>query len=171
MRLDVLALLTFLTVAFLWLRGKYLASPLGEFASQSQRERLHYAAECLQRKGYRIVKERVAHEMSSYLGARKFTTYIVADFVVEKDGMAYPARVRSSRDPQRVGGAWLRRHLFTLYMAYESPVVYVCPDAGTIDVVDFAIDYPSRYHRRRWRSRLLWLAIGIAVGWLLSLQK
>lgn len=169
--MDVLALLTFLTVAFLWLRGKYLASPLGEFASESQRERLHYAAEFLQKKGYRIVSERVAHEMSTYYGARKFTNYIVADFIVEKDSGLYPARVRSGRDPDRVSGAWLRRHLFTLYLAYESPVVYVCPDAGTIEVVDFAIDFPGRYHRRRWRSRLLWLSIGIAVGWLLSLQK
>ncbi|MCY0875275.1 MAG: hypothetical protein OWT28_03220 [Firmicutes bacterium] len=169
--MAILALLTFLTVAFLWLRGKYLASPLGEFASQSQRERLHYAAEFLQKKGYRIVQERVAHEMSTYFGSRKFTNYIVADFVVEKDGMPYPARVRSTRDPDRVSGVWLRRQLFPLYLSYESPVVYVCPDAGTIEVVDFSIDYPARYHRRRWRSRLLWLAIGIATGWLLSMQK
>lgn len=170
-RLDVLALLTFLTVAFFWLRAKYLGSPLGEFASQSQRERVHAAAEFLQHRGYRIVSERVSHELSTYFGSRQFTTYIVADFMVEKEGAIYPARVCSSRDPERVSGAWLRRQLFPLYIAYETPVVYVHPDAGTIDIVDFAIDFPGPYRRRRWRSRLLWLAIGIALGWLLSLQK
>jgi len=169
--MEVLALLTFLTVAFIWLRGRYRASPLGEFAAETKRERLYAAAEFLQKRDYRIVSERVAHELSTYFGARKFTTYVVADFLIEKDGVVYPARVRSQREPERISGAWLRKQLLPLYMAYETPVVYVHPDAGTIDVVDFAIDYPSKVYRRRWRSRLLWLTIGMAVGWLLSLQR
>jgi hypothetical protein len=39
-----------------------------------------------------------------------------------------------------------------------------------IDLVDFALDYPGRTYRRRWRMRLLWLSVGVALGWLLSLS-
>ncbi|MCY0901705.1 MAG: hypothetical protein OWU32_05880 [Firmicutes bacterium] len=168
--MDVLALLTFLTVVFFWLRARYRGSALGEFSSISQRERVQIAAELMQRRGYRIVSERVSHELSTYVGARRFTTYIVADFMVEREGVVYPARVRSARDPERLSGAWLRRHLFPLYVAYEAPIVYVHPDAGTMDIVDFAMEYPGASRRRRWRSRLLWLGVGVAIGWLLSLQ-
>ncbi len=168
--MEVLAILTFLTVAFLFLRGKYLRSPLGDHELQSRREHLIRAADILQEQGYRIVGERIAHEVASYIGNRKFVSYIVVDYMVEKEGLQYPVKVRSPRDPDRMSGALLRRQFLTLYTLYETPIAYVNPYTGMIDLVDFALDFPGRHYRRRWRTRLLWLCVGVALGWLLSLS-
>ncbi|MHB1683126.1 MAG: hypothetical protein ACYCYO_09965 [Bacilli bacterium] len=168
--MEVLAILTFLTVAFLFLRGKYLRSPLGDHEPQSRREHLLRGAEVLQEQGYRIVGERIAHEVASYYGSRKFVSYIVVDYLAEKEGLQYPVKVRSPRDPDRMSGARLRRQFLTLYTLYETPIAYVNPYTGMIDLVDFALDYPGRTYRRRWRMRLLWLSVGVALGWLLSLS-
>ncbi len=168
--MEVLALLTFLTVAFLFLRGKYLRSPLGDHELQSRREHLIRAADILHEQGYRIVGERIAHEVASYIGNRKFVSYIVVDYMAEKEGLQYPVKVRSPRDPDRMSGALLRKQFLTLYTLYETPIAYVNPYTGMIDLVDFALDFPGRHYRRRWRTRLLWLCVGVALGWLLSLS-
>ena len=168
MRVAVLAVLTFLTVVYLYLRAKYRASPLGEFYAESRRERVIRGGEVLQRHGYRVIDERVGHEVQSYVGARRFTTYLIVDFLVEKDGVVHPAKVRSARDPQRISGAWVRRQLWPLYALYGAPVAYVDADAGTIDLVDFELDYPGRHYMRRWRGRFVWLVVGVVTGWLLA---
>ena len=167
--MEVLAILTFLTVAFLFLRYKYLASGWVEFTPESKREHLVRACDFLQQQGYRIVDERVGHELSSYFGNHKYTTYLIADYIIEKEGSRYPAKVRSSRDPERVSGVWLRKNFFPIYEQYRSPIAYVDADMGTIEWIDFAIDYPAQYFRRRWLSRLIWLLIGVVLGWLITL--
>ena len=62
----------------------------------------------------------------------------------------------------------LRRHLLPLYTLYETPVAYVHPDTGNIDLVDFEMEYPNRHYYKRWRGRLVWLGVGVTIGWLLS---
>ncbi|MCI0183132.1 MAG: hypothetical protein OWR52_06600 [Acidibacillus sp.] len=166
--MEVLAILTFLTVVFLFIRARYLASPLHEFEPTSTREHLLEAGDILQNKGYRIIGERIAHELSSFFGNRKFITYIIVDFLVEKEGIQYPIKVRSPRDSTRISGAMLRKQLFALYTLYETPVGYLSPDTGVLEFVDFTIDFPGRYYAKRWRMRLLWMAIGLSIGWLLS---
>ena len=166
--MALLSVLTFLTVAYFYLRAKYRASPLGEFSVESRRERVIRGGEALQAQGYRIVDERLAHEVLSFFGTRRFTSYLVVDFLVEKDGVIHAAKVRSPHDPERIGGAWLRRHLLPLYTLYETPVAYVHPDTGNIDLVDFEMEYPNRHYYKRWRGRLVWLGVGVTIGWLLS---
>ncbi len=166
--MEVLAVLTFLTVAFLFVRSKYRASALSEYASGSQREYIIRAGDILQDRGYRIVDERIAHEIASFYGAKKFVTYTIVDFLAEKDGVVHPVKVRSPRDPNRLTGVWLRRYLLPLYILYDTPVVYVMPDTETIELVDFSLDYPGRYYRVKWRGRLLWLIAGVVLGWLLA---
>ncbi len=166
--MEVFAILTFLTVVFLFVRSRYLASPLSEFETTSRREYLIRAGEILQEQGYQIVGERIPHELASFFGNRKFVTYIVVDYLVEKEGVHYPIKVRSHRDPARVSGAWLRKQFLALYSLYESPIGYLSPESGTMEFVDFDIDFPGRYYTKRWRMRLLWFAIGLSIGWLLS---
>ncbi len=166
--MAVLAVLTFLTVAYLYLRAKYRASPLGEFSAQSKREYVIRGGEVLQEHGYRIIDERIGHEVQSYVGPRCFTTYLIVDFLVEKEGVVHPAKIRSPRDPDRISGAFVRRQLWPLCTLYDAPVAYVYPDAGRIDLVDFELDFPGRHYMRRWRGRILWLLVGIVAGWLLA---
>lgn len=166
--MAVLGVLTFLTVVYLFLRARYRASPLGEFAVGSQREHVVRGAELLKEQGFRIVDERLSHEVLSFWGARKFTAFLVADFLVEKNGILYPAKVSSPRDPERVSGAWLRKQFLPLAQIYEAPVAYVQPEAGTIELVDFELERPGRTELKRWRGRLVWLAVGVLLGWLFS---
>ena len=167
--LEVLAILTFITVAFLFFRYKYLASGWSEFAPESKRESMVKACEYLQEQGYRIVDERVGHELSSYIGSRKYTTFLIADYIIEKEGTRYPVKVRSTRDPERMSGVWLRKNFFPLYEQYQTPIAYVDGDLGNIEWIDFAMDYPAQYFRKRWQSRLIWLFIGVVLGWLITL--
>lgn len=164
----VIGVLTFLTVIYLFLRARYRASPLGEFAVESQREHVMSGAKLLQEQGFRIVDERLSHEVLSFWGARKFTSFLVADFLVEKNGVLYPAKVSSPRDPERVNGVWLRKQFLPLAHIYEAPVAYVQPEAGTIELVDFELERPVRTELKRWRGRLIWLAVGVMLGWLFS---
>ncbi len=165
----VLAILTFLTVAFLFLRSKYVASGWAELTPESKREPMLKAFDVLQAEGYRVVDERVGYELSSYYGSRKFTTVLIADYMIEKDGSRYPVKVRSSRDPERISGAWLRKNFFPLYEQYRVPIAYVDAEIGSIEWIDFAVDYPAHYFRKRWLSRAIWLLAGIALGWLIAL--
>lgn len=165
------SILVFLTIAFLAVRHRFFRIPVGEYEPQSRRMYMALAGEVLQEKGYRIAGERLAHEMETYLGARKFTSYVVADFLAERDGVLYPVKVRSPRDPERLDGPWIRKQFYPLWTVYESPVAYVNPEAASIELIDFSVDYPGRYFGRRWRSRLIWLVVGVAAGWLLSLVK
>lgn len=167
--MEVLAILVFLTVAFLFFRAKYLSSSWSEFTPASRREQMIKACEFLQSEGYRIIDERVGHELSSYIGSRKFTTFIVADYVIEKEGTRYPVKVRSSRDPELITGVWMRRQFFPLFQQYHAPIAYVDPLVGHIDWIDFAMDYPAQHFRRQWQSRLLWLLLGVVTGWLIAL--
>ncbi|MCY0869147.1 MAG: hypothetical protein OWT27_00960 [Firmicutes bacterium] len=166
-----LGVLTFLTVAFLFMRRRYLRSPLGSYAPESVRERMVNAAELLVKRGYRIVSERVAHDTHTYFGSQRFTGSAHVDFLVEREAILFPARVRRSRDPERITGPWLRAQFLPLFVMYDAPVLYVDADAQKVIQIDFAVDWPTRYYRRRWSSRLLWLIVGVAVGWLLSLAK
>lgn len=169
--LEVLAILTFATVFFWYARRKYLSSSLAEQDVESKREYVVRAGQALQAAGYRIVDERIGHEVATFLGSRKFTTYAIADYLVEKGGVRYPVKVRSPRDPERISGAWLRSHLWGLWALYEVPVAYVHPDTGAIDLVDFTVEYPSSHYRRRWGGRVIWLLIGVALGWLLCASR
>lgn len=167
--MEVLAILTFLTVALLFFRSKYLASSWAEFAPESKREIMIKACDFLQGQGYRIVDERVGHELNSYLGSKKYTTFLIADYIIENEGTRYPVKVRSTRDPERINGVWLRKNFFPLYEQYHSPIAYVDAELGSIEWIDFAMDYPAQYFRKRWLSRLIWLFIGIVLGWLIAL--
>lgn len=168
--MEILAILTFLTVAFLFLRGRY-REKFEERETTSRREHLVRAGEVLDRAGYRIVDERVAHETFTFWGSRRFTAYILVDYIVEKNGVRYPSKVRSPRDPDRVSGAWLRRHLWPLYALYETPVVHVHPETGEINLVDFSVEYPPSHYRRRWAGRFVWLFVGVALGWILAAAR
>lgn len=167
--LEVLAILTFVTVAFLFFRSKYMASGWAEFTPESRREHMLKACDFLQAEGYRIVDERVGHELSSYVGSKKYTTYLIADYIIEKEGTRYPVKVRSARDPERMSGVWLRKNFFPLYEQYRAPIAYVDADLGSIEWIDFALDYPAQYFRKRWQSRLVWLLLGMVLGWLITL--
>ncbi|PWI58777.1 hypothetical protein [Sulfoacidibacillus thermotolerans] len=169
--MEVLAILTFLTVAYLYIRNRYLGSSLHEFELTSKRDHFVRAGEILQERGYRIVGERIPHELASFFGNRKFVTYVVVDYLVEKEGVQYPIKVRSVRDPERISGAWLRKQFLALYTLYESPIGFLSPDSGVMEFVDFSLDFPGRYYAKRWRTRLFWLAIGISIGWLLSFSR
>ena len=164
-----LAILTFLTVVFIFSRKWFFRLPVGEYIPQSRREHLALAAELLQERGYRIIGERLAYEIATYLDSRKYSSYLVVDFIVEKDGITYPVKVRTPRDPERVSGPWLRKQFYPLWTIFETPIAYVNPDSGSVELIDFALEYPSRYYHRRWRMRGIWLVIGVAAGWLLSL--
>ncbi len=166
--MAIVAVLVFLLVVFFYLRKKYLGSSLAEFSSSSQRDRILQAERVLKSKGYRIVDERIAHEIVTYFGSQKSSTFAVVDFMVEKDGARYPVKVRSKWDPERISGAWIRRHLLPIWSLYDSQVLYVDPDRKVIDGVEFSMDYPARYFRRRFSMRILWLMGGIVIGWLLS---
>ncbi len=168
--MAIVAVLVFLLVVFFYLRRKYLGSPLAAFSPNSSRDHVLQAAQVLQKAGYRIIDERISHEAATFFGSRKSTTFFVVDFMVEKEGVRYPVKVKSKRDPDRVSGPWLRRQFLPIWLMYESPVLYVDPERGMIDGVDFSIDYPGRYVRRRLSTRVLWLMIGVVVGWLLSLK-
>ncbi|KYP81023.1 hypothetical protein [Ferroacidibacillus organovorans] len=166
--MAVIAILTSVTVLYLFLRSRFRNASWESDQPESQRERFVYASEVLQTIGFKILDERIAHEAITYFGHRKFSSYLLADFIVEKDGQPCPVRVKRLRDPERVSGAWLRSHVMPLYVIYDAPVGLLQPETHELTWVDFSLEVSSRLRYRKWRMRLLWLCIGAVLGFALA---
>ena len=132
------------------------------------RPKLAAAVRLAQQHGYRAYRGGEAHEVATYYGKKKTIAYLFIDFFVEKDGIHYPVKVHKSRQSNRLDGPFLRDHLLVLWLLYDTPIVYIHAEKSTVTLVDFSIYWPRRTLQRRWMGRILWLGIGLIVGYLIA---
>ena len=126
------------------------------------------AVRLAQQHGYHADQGGEAHEVATYYGKKKSIAYLYIDFFVEKDGIHYPVKVHKSRQSNRLDGPFLRDHLLTLWLLYDTPIVYIHVEKSTVNLVDFSIYWPRRTLQKRWIGRIIWLGIGLLIGFLIA---
>jgi hypothetical protein len=152
-------LLVVQTVRLWWLRG----APGRAIRRRAQRgAQGELAAEPLLRHlGYRIEERQSTGGWLVRVDGQEREVSVRADFVVERDGRRLVADVKTGELAPRIESAATRRQLLEYRLAFDvDGVLLVDVEAGQAQEVEFAL--PEQPFP--WDLRLIWLALGLALG-------
>jgi Holliday junction resolvase-like predicted endonuclease len=98
----------------------------------------HGAAGMLERAGYRIVARQARAWWAPVVDGEPHEIEVRVDYLVEAGGALYVAEVKTGEQAPQLATAATRRQLLEYHVAFASDgVLLVCPERGTIHVVEF----------------------------------
>ncbi|MFT3921180.1 MAG: PD-(D/E)XK nuclease family protein [Myxococcales bacterium] len=125
------------------------------------------AEQLLRAAGYRVRARRITRSYALEVDGQREQVQLIADLVVERNGQAWVAEVKTGDQAPRLGHSDTRRQMLEYQLAFAVPgVLLVDAEAGEIREVCFPLLTTNGSNRGRWR--LAPLVFGLAALVLLA---
>src|SRR4051812_36943832 len=151
----------------LWLRGARPRWALRARAERGAEGEIH-AERLLKKLGYRIESRQTTGGWTVHVDGEPRAITVRADYLVRQGGRRLVADVKTGELAPRIESAATRRQLLEYRLAFEvDGVLLVDVEQGEAQEVEFALPQqpPS------WDLRLIWLALGFALGLAVALLR
>ena len=117
----------------------------------------------LERLGYQVEARQSTAVWSVVVDGEARSFSLRADFLVRKDGRRLVADAKTGERAPLVSSAATRRQLLEYRLAFDvDGVLLVDVETGEVQEIEFIL--PTETRPPPWDLRLLWLAVGLALG-------